>query len=382
MRNRLELEKIEDRDLASYAMRGSSSRGRAHHEEEHPYRTVYQRDRDRIVHCSAFRRLEYKTQVFVYHEGDYYRTRLTHTLEVAQISRSIARALRLNEDLCEAIALSHDLGHPPFGHAGERALDDLMKEDGGFEHNLHSLRLVEHIEHRYPDFRGLNLSWEVREAIAKHAKDPGDPTLQEFRAFPNPSIEAQVVDLADSIAYNSHDLDDGLMSGLITEDQLGSVALWRRAGSFIETQKKLSPNILKYQIIRRIINAHVGDMIRQTENNIKRLMIETADQARAQSERAVDFSVDLRRERKELKDFLWENMYRHHRVIRMEEKAYNVIMRLYEAYDRRPELMPIHVHKQLENIEKRRLICDYIAGMTDRFALEEHQKLFDPTSRV
>ncbi len=382
MRNRLDAEKLEERELASYAMKSRQSRGRIHSEEEHPYRTVYMRDRDRVIHSSAFRRLEYKTQVFVYHEGDYYRTRLTHTLEVSQISRSNARALRLNEDLCEAIALSHDLGHPPFGHSGERALNELMEGSGGFEHNLHALRVVEHIEHRYPNFRGLNLTWETREAMASHSKIKDDPILEEFKGFPNPSVEAQMVDLADSIAYNSHDLDDGLTSGLIDESRLNEVALWRKARSFVESKGPMSPNITKYQVIRRIIDAQVGDMIRQTENNIRRFSVETADQVRALEERVVDFSADLRRERIELIEFLRERMYRHHRIIRMEEKAYSVIMKLFEAYERTPELLPENVYKQLDNVDKKRLICDYIAGMTDRFALEEHKKLFDPMSRV
>jgi len=382
MRNRQETEKLEEDSLAPYASKSKNSRGRINREDEHPYRTVYMRDRDRVVHSSAFRRLEYKTQVFVYHEGDYYRTRLTHTLEVSQISRSNARALRLNEDLSEAIALSHDLGHPPFGHSGERALNELMEGHGGFEHNLHSLRIVEHVEHKYPNFRGLNLTWEAREAIAKHSKSLTDPAVEEFHGFPNPSLEAQIVDLTDSVTYFGHDLDDGLTSGLISEGQLDEIAMWRKALKFVQLTGKMVPNITRYQVIRRIIDAQVGDMIRQTENNIKRFSVEIPDHIRAQNGYLADFSADMRRERTELKEFLRHCMYRHHRVIRMEEKAYNVVIKLFEAYDRTPELLPANVQKQLENVDKKRLICDYIAGMTDRFALEEHEKLFDPMSRV
>ncbi len=382
MRDRRESEQLEERELSPFAARSSLTRGRIHNEDEHPYRTPYMRDRDRIIHCGAFRRLEYKTQVFVYHEGDYYRTRLTHTLEVAQISRTIARALRLNEDLCETIALSHDLGHPPFGHAGERALNELMADHGGFEHNVHALRVVEHIEHRYPGFRGLNLTWETREAMAKHSKVEGHDSLLEFDAFPNPSVEAQMVDMADSIAYNSHDLDDGLTSNLIKKEDLDGLSLWHKAKAFAESRVSMTDNISKYQIISRIIDAQVGNLIRQTENNLKRFSIETPDQVRQQTEKVADFSVDLRRERKELSEFLRSAMYHHYRLIRMEEKAYNVIMRLFEAYNRRPELLPPSVQEKLDTEKQERLICDYVAGMTDKFALEDYQKLFDPMSKV
>ncbi|MBI4828488.1 MAG: deoxyguanosinetriphosphate triphosphohydrolase [Nitrospinae bacterium] len=382
MRTRADAEELEERELAPCASRARRSRGRLSIEDEHPFRTAYMRDRDRIVHCAAFRRLEYKTQVFVYHEGDHYRTRLTHTLEVSQISRSVARALRLNEDLVEAIALAHDLGHPPFGHSGERALNELMADHGGFEHNLHTMRIVEHIENRYPQFRGLNLTWETRESIAKHAKAPDHPTLTEFAAFPRPSVEAPVVDLADSIAYITHDLDDGLASGLIEERALLDVALWKKGRSYAEAGGVLSPAITRYQIIRRIIDLQVGDLIRQTENNITRHNVDSPDRARALAAPVADFSLDANRERREIKDFLMERMYRHYRVCRMEEKAYGVIARLFEAYDRRPELLPTHVRKNLATVEKKRLICDYLAGMTDKYAMEEYQKLFDPVARV
>jgi len=382
MRDRTEAERIEEENLAPYASRSSASRKRTHPEEEHPYRTIYMRDRDRIIHSSAFRRLEYKTQVFVYHEGDHYRTRLTHTIEVAQIARSMARALKINEDLCEAIALSHDLGHPPFGHSGEKALDELMQGRGGFEHNLHTLRIVDHIENRYPEFRGLNLSWETREAIAKHSKKPDDPSLAEFASFKHPSLEAQVVDLADSIAYNSHDLDDGLVSNLLTVDALTGTSLFKRFYVNASSRAGMTPKLANYQVIRRVINAQVGDAVRQTENNIRRFHIAQADDSRTAPQKIVDFSTDMRREHNELKAFLRKNMYRHYRVIRMEEKAYNVVNDLFKAYEKRKELLPPNVQKRFEDEEASRLICDYIAGMTDRYALEEHRKLFDPMTKV
>jgi dGTPase len=382
MFDRSATEEHESQWLAPHAMRNDASRGRRHEEEEHPYRTAFMRDRDRIIHSAAFRRLEYKTQVFVYHEGDHYRTRLTHTIEVAQIARTIARALRLNEDLCEAIALSHDIGHPPFGHSGERALGDLVADEGGFEHNIHALRIVDHVENRYPDFRGLNLTWETREAIAKHSKRPHDPSFDEFQAFKYPCLEAQVADIADSIAYNSHDLDDGLTSGLLAFETLGDVSLWRRIGQDVMARGGLPNKLATFQIIRRIINAQVGDVIRQTENNVRRFALATPDDIRNNDQPTAAFSGDMRREHKELKVFLRQNMYKSYRVIRMEEKAYRVIRRLFEAYDARPELLPPNVAAKLETEGKKRLICDYLAGMTDKYALEEYQKLFDPMARV
>lgn len=382
MRDRLEGERGEEENLAPCASRSGMSRGRVHPEEEHPYRTIYMRDRDRIIHSQAFRRLEYKTQVFVYHEGDHYRTRLTHTLEVAQIARSMARALRLNEDLCEAIALSHDMGHPPFGHSGERALDELMKNDGGFEHNLHTLRIVDHIEHRYPGFRGVNLSWETREAIAKHSRRKDHPSVQEFMDTPSPSLEAQVVDLADAIAYNSHDLDDGLESGLLDVEELCGASLFKRFYTAASSIANMTRKLVNHHVIRKVINAQVGDAVRQTENNIRRFRIASPDDARAIPEKVADFSADMRREHNDLKSFLKKNMYQHYRVIRMEEKAYNVVSDLFRAYDKRKELLPTHVQRRFDDEDKRRLICDYIAGMTDRFAMDEHRKLFDPVAKV
>ena len=382
MRERLESEHLEERELAPFAATSRNSRGRAHSEDEHLFRTLYMRDRDRIVHCGAFRRLMYKTQVFVYHEGDYYRTRLTHSIEVSQISRTIARALRLNEDLCESISLSHDLGHAPFGHSGQDALNELMSSHGGFEHNVHGLRIVDHIENRYPNFRGLNLTWETREAIAKHAKTKGEDSLIEFAAFPNPSVEAQIVDMADAIAYNSHDLDDGLTSNLIHWESLDDLVIWQKAKLSSNSKMDFSNNVFKHHIIGRIIDRQVENLIRQTEENLEKLSINTPDQVRQQAIKVANFSKEFTEERKELSEFLCKTMYKHHKLTRMEEKASNVIVRLFEAYKRRPELLPPTVYKKRDTETIERLICDYIAGMTDRFALEEHQKLFDPMWKI
>ncbi|MBI5814822.1 MAG: deoxyguanosinetriphosphate triphosphohydrolase [Nitrospinae bacterium] len=381
-RSRDDTERLEDQLLAPYASKTRDSRGRRHPEEEHPYRTIYMRDRDRVIHSGAFRRLEYKTQVFVYHEGDHYRTRLTHTIEVSQIARSMARALHLNEDLCEAMALSHDLGHPPFGHSGERALDILMKDHGGFEHNAHAMRIVDHIENRYPEFRGLNLTWETREAIARHSKRPDNPMFAEFMGFPHPSIEAQVADIADEIAYNSHDLDDGLESGLLKEDALNDTALWKRFYGEIPSEFKITKRHARYHMIRKIINAQVSDAVFHTESEIERHSITSPDGARNCKEHSCGFSDEMSKDHMELKKFLRDNMYKSYRVIRMEEKAHEIVTRLFEKYAHRPEILPPRVQRQLEFEDRSRLICDYIAGMTDKYALEEYQKLFDPMSKV
>lgn len=382
LRNREEAERIEEANLAPYASFSAHSRGRRHQQDEPLFRTAYMRDRDKIIHCAAFRRLEYKTQVFVYHEGDHYRTRLTHTIEVSQIARSMARTLRLNEDLCEAIALCHDIGHPPFGHSGEKALDTLMSEDGGFEHNAHALRIVDHIENKYSGFRGLNLTWETREAIAKHAKRTDDPMMEEFAQFQNPSLEAQVVDLSDAIAYNSHDLDDGLESGLLAFREMEGAPLWRGFYQSVMSKEGMTPKIARHHIIRRIINTQVEDALNNTANNIRMMALKKADDARRAPLPVVSFSPEMDGEHRDLKKFLKANMYSHHRVLRMEEKAYGVVSGLFVKYDRKPELLPPHVGKRLVTENRRRLICDYIAGMTDKYALEEYQKLFDPAARV
>ncbi len=374
--------------LAPYAAKSADTRGRRHVEPEHPFRTPFQRDRDRIIHCNAFRRLEYKTQVFVYHEGDHYRTRLTHTIEVAQISRTIARALGLNEDLAEAIALAHDLGHPPFGHSGEKVLDELMKEHGGFEHNAHSLRIVEELEKRYPGFSGLNLTWEVREGIVKHNSEHDRPGLNaEYEKDKSPCLEAQIVDVADEIAYNNHDIDDGLSSEMITPDALKEVGLWQE--NFEAVKRKIGPEedfkVLKYQTIIRIINAQATDLVETVLKAIDEGGIKSLEDVRERGGIA-NFSPDMEKKNRQLKKFLIENLYRHHRVIRMADKAERIIKELFKAYLRAPKLLPPHVYAQIEGSggkkEKHRVVCDYIAGMTDRFALDEFKKLFDPYEKV
>lgn len=375
---------LEPKRLAPYAMFSKNSRGRRFKEEEHPFRPVFQRDRDRIIHCNAFRRLEYKTQVFVYHEGDHYRTRLTHTIEVAQIARTIARALGLNEELSEAIALAHDLGHPPFGHTGENTLAQLMKGYGGFEHNLHSLRIVEYLERRYPGFKGLNLTWEVREGIVKHCSEHDRPdAVREYAPSKAPCLEAQIVDVADEIAYNNHDIDDGLSSDMLSVSQLKDVNLWQEN---YERIKDASPKeefkIHKSQAVIRIINQQVTDLIEQITKDIKKRKIASVEDIRDIGEPIARFSQDMNRKNTELKKFLKKNLYSHHRVIRMADKADRILKALFKVYSDEPQLLPPHVYAELEEKGKERLICDYIAGMTDRFALDEYKKLFDPYERV
>jgi len=383
---REELEGREEQWLAAYAMRSKDTRGRQHPEPEDPFRTVYRRDRDRIIHSTAFRRLEYKTQVFVNHEGDYYRTRLTHTLEVAQIAVSIARLLRLNEDLVDTVALAHDLGHPPFGHAGEDALRDLMKGQGGFDHNIQGLRIVDLLEERYPGFPGLNLSWEVRESINKH-RTPYNHLGLEVALDPQTSslLESQIADIADEIAYDNHDLDDGLTSGLIKEDDLKELALWEQARDAVETRapKKMGAEIRKYQIIRELINRQINDLVQESCRQLGRHQIESIADVRACRDRLIGFSAGMQELRKPLKAFLWTNLYHHYRVNRMADKAKRFITELFQVYLKKPEQLPNTTRSRIERGENpARVVCDYIAGMTDRYCLEEYRKLFDPFERV
>jgi dGTPase len=377
---------IEEREelLAPYAQKSKFSRGRQHKEKEHDYRSCYQRDKDRIIYSTAFRRLEYKTQVFVNHEGDYYRTRLTHTLEVSQIARSIARTLRLNEDLVEAISLAHDLGHTPFGHSGEDALHEIMKDEGGFDHNTHGLRVVDCIEERYPDFPGLNLTYEVREGIIKHSTpfDFPRPAIL-FEATESPLLEVQVVDVADEIAYDNHDLDDGITSGLIKETELSGIKLWAEKEREIRRRyPHIKDEIKKYQIIRSLINAQVTDVINRTEANIKRFKIHNHVSATKIPERVVTFSREMQELRKTMRGFLLKNLYQHYRVVRMSNKAYRFITSLFGVYLDKPEQLPPTTQGRLKKEGKHRVICDYIAGMTDRYALDEYKKFFEPYERV
>jgi len=376
-----------DSCLAKYSASSASSRGRKYKEKEHPYRTNYQRDRDRIIHSAAFRRLEYKTQVFINHEGDYYRTRLTHTLEVAQIARTIGRVLDLNEPLIEAIALAHDLGHTPFGHAGEAILNELLKDDGGFNHNIQGLRIVDFLEKRYPEFPGLNLSFEVREGIAKHSTryDTRDSLkdFPEFGANEQPTLEAQVVDIADEIAYDNHDIDDGLTSELITFKDMSKIKIWTETKKRMKHSLKLNPEVFKHTMIRNLINAQVTDLIETTFKDIRKHRINSLDKLRKRKERTAKFSQGMRNLRIPLRKFLYEKLYCSRRVLRMTDKSKRFIKELFENYYHNPWQIPSDFqNKENKNFFLKRVIADYIAGMTDRFALDEYQKLFDPYKKV
>ena len=384
MLTRTEIEKQEHSLLASYAVKSAESKGRNYRENEHVYRSLYQRDKDRIIYSTAFRRLEYKTQVFVNHEGDHYRTRLTHTLEVTQIAKTIARALRLNTELVEAIALAHDLGHTPFGHSGEDALGKLMAEHNGFDHNSQGLRVVELLEKIYPDFPGLNLTYEVKEGIIKHSTpfDKAKP-CSDFENSGSPPLEVQVVDIADEIAYDNHDLDDGLASGLITEDKLSTIKLWKKSSQAIkERYPKLDKKIGRAQTIRSLINLQVTDLIENTEKNFEKFKIKTLSDVRKFENRLVTFTPEISALRKPLRNFLMKDLYNHYRVIRMSKKAYRFIENLFVTYADNPEQLPKAQSAQLKTEDKFRVVCDYIAGMTDRYALEEYNKFFDPYKKV
>jgi dGTPase len=384
MLNQKQIKEYEDIFLAPYAMKSCDSKGRKYPEKEHSYRSAYQRDRDRIIHSAAFRRLEYKTQVFVNHEGDYYRTRLTHTIEVAQIARTIASALRLNADLTEAIALAHDLGHTPFGHAGEEVLNELMKGCGGFNHNVHGLRVVDYLEERYPSFSGLNLSWEVREGIVKHSSlfDKAGK-IKEFSGKEMPTLETQVVDIADEIAYDNHDIDDGLTSGLIREDDLAKLAIWENINRQISGKYvKINVELRKYLVIRSLIDIQVTDLISQTENKIKKLKLASSLEAKKCGSKIVTFSRSMLDSRKPLREFLMKNLYHHYRVVRMSNKAKRFIVELFENYIKKPDQLPTQIQIKIPKDGVKRVVCDYIAGMTDRYALDEYKKLFYPYEKV
>ncbi|HEY7331090.1 MAG TPA: deoxyguanosinetriphosphate triphosphohydrolase [Gemmataceae bacterium] len=373
----------EDEVLAPYAIRTRQSRGRRHPEELHPFRTLYQRDRDRIVHSTAFRRLMHKTQVLITQTNDHHRTRLTHTLEVAQISRTIARRLGLNEDLTEAIALSHDLGHPPFGHAGERALDECMAEHGGFEHNLHALRIVEVLEYRYADFPGLNLSWEVLEAMALHSKRRDALAIAEFTGVGQPLLEAQVADAADSLAYDAHDIDDALSIGLITPDDLQEVELWRRVREDVRRQHgELSPEQFQPTMVRRLIDRMVRDLLEHTVQRLRHERIRALADVRNASTRLVEPSPAMRALKTELEQFLGRRVYYHSRVQRMAVKGGRILRQLFDEFCRAPRLLPERYSRRIDGQRPERVVCDYIAGMTDRYAQDEFLRLFQPYSLV
>lgn len=367
--------------LAPYASDPATSRGRRHPEQPAPTRDAFQRDRDRIVHSTAFRRLVYKTQVFLNHEGDLFRTRLTHSLEVAQLGRSIARSLRLNEDLVEAIALAHDLGHTPFGHAGQDALDECMRNHGGFEHNLQSLRVVDELEQRYPQYDGLNLSFETREGILKHCSlanatriEAGEPggVGRRFRERTQPGLEAQLCNLADEIAYNAHDIDDGVRSGLISIERVSEVTLFDRyRRETLAEYPQLQGRRVLYETIRRMLSAQVYDVIDATRSAIEAVAPADADAAR-RSAPLVLFSDGMRAESTELKRFLFRNLYRHERVVQTADQAQGVVRALFDAYLADASEMPEgYGHRA----DRHRAVADYIAGMTDRFAIREYERL-------
>ncbi len=372
---REEREAKERGELSPVAALNALSKGRVHPEPEHEVRLAFERDRDRIIHCTAFRRMEFKTQVFFYHEGDYFRTRLTHSLEVAQISRSVALALSLNETLAEAVALAHDLGHTPFGHAGERVMDELVRGQGGFEHNRQSLRVVDLLEYRYPSFPGLNLTYEVRQGIAKHSSEHDHPDIAGFGAG-FPSLEAQIVDVADEIAYNNHDLDDGLTSGKITLDQLQGIPLWRETADRSRADHPgISRSMLRHETVRRLINAQVSDLIRSVEANLRRLKVRTREEVAGCGEKLAAFSPEMSERNRELKGFLYRELYQHPDVKARAEGAQVIIRVLFQAYLADSSRLPQWVRRQAERDGRERAVCDYVAGMTDKFALDEHARL-------
>jgi dGTPase len=376
--------------LAPYAADPAVSRGRQHNEPAPAYRSEYQRDRDRIIHSAAFRRLEYKTQVFVNHEGDLFRTRLTHSIEVAQVARSIARALRLNEDLTEGIALAHDLGHTPFGHAGQDALNACMKDYGGFEHNLQSLRVVDELEDRYAAFPGLNLTFETREGILKHCSIKNAAAMgdlgRRFIEKQQPSLEAQQTNLADEIAYNSHDVDDGLRSGLITVEALNTVTLFREQYETVRSlYPELPPRRTIHEVVRRLIGCQVIDLVETSKARLDQAAPENTDAVRNHGKPLIAFSDAMLEKNLELKRFLRTNLYRHYRVHRMSAKAGRTLTALFEAFLDDPRLLPEDAQQQAALLEKAsgkdgraRVVADYIAGMTDRYAITEYERTFNP----
>lgn len=385
---------IKQSPIAPYACHPEATRGRLFAEEESSNRTVFQRDRDRIIHSAAFRRLEYKTQVFVNHEGDHYRTRLTHSIEVAQLARSLARSLSLNEDVAEAVALAHDVGHPPFGHAGEDALREVMKPYRGFDHNAQTIRVLTTLELRYAAFDGLNLSWEVLEGIAKHNGPVKNPhsTLAEYNTKHDlalhtwPSAEAQLASLADDIAYHNHDIDDALRAGLFEIDDLLEIPL---VGEMFQQVNQQYPNIqkrrLSHEAVRRVINAMVLDLLSQTSQNLADANVQTVDDIRSAGRALVAFSPEMQAVHRQLKQFLMARMYRHFKVNRMTSKARRVVKQLFYIFMEEPECLPQQWRMQVsltpDEASKAAIISDYIAGMTDRYAMQEHRRLFDLSSQ-
>lgn len=367
--------------LAPYALLSRDSRGRFHHDHEPDYRTRFQRDKDRIIHSEAFRKLEYKTQVFVNDAGDYYRTRLTHTLEVAQIGRTLARALGVNEDLTETVCLAHDLGHPPFGHAGEDILNQVMAEHGGFNHNHQSYRVVTELETRYPQFPGLNLTYETLEGIAKHETEYDLSDAAEFDPETRGSVEAQIANVADELAYNAHDLDDGLQSGLITPYQLEQLEIWQQLCERLEWNGGELTEIDRHRFIRELVGMQVSDVLEETMRRLDELKPESSLDVQKHPANIMAHSASQKVINRALKDFLYENMYRHFRIVRMQERAEHFIRRLFQSYVKEPQQLPNSYRTRIDEKGTHRVVADYIASMTDRSALLEYRHLFDPIMR-
>ena len=376
---REKLEELETAVLAPYALKSAQSRGRVHDEAESANRTAFERDRDRIIHTTAFRRLEYKTQVFVFYEGDHYRTRLTHTLEVAQLGRSVARGLGVNQDLTEAICLAHDLGHSAFGHAGEHALNRLMKEHGGFNHNTQSFRVVTLLEERYPGFAGLNLTYETREGMLKHETDYDKSDVGDYEPDKRASLEAQIANLADETAYNAHDLEDGLRAGLFVPEDLDELVIWQELKAAVgwDNGRSFTP-IIRREITRELIGLSVNDILENTAVNLDAYQIDSPEKVQAHPDNLVDYSAEFGIKVRQLKQFLLQHMYRHYRLMRMQTKAERFITEIFNAYLKEPKMLPTKAQEKLGELPLPRVITDYIAGMTDRYALQEWQKLFDP----
>lgn len=380
MFTRQQLEEHEELTLAPVGMRSRATKGRAFPDKEPRYRTSFQRDRDRVIHTSAFRRLEYKTQVFNNFEGDYFRTRLTHTLEVAQVGRTIARALGANEDLIETICLAHDLGHAAFGHSGEMTLNRLMKEHGGFDHNRQSLRIVTELEQRYPDWPGLNLTWEVREGIVKHETEYDVADAAQFDPELRGDLEAQIANTADELAYTTHDLDDGLRSGMLTPELLKNLELWQLLVENVGWTGREMTDLMRHQLIRRLIGLLVSDVVEATDERIRKSKANNALDIQKLDHNVIGYGDEFQRRNREIKDFLFKNLYNHPRVAGMANRAEEVLTTIFRAYEKDPGMLPADFQEAIEERGKYRAICDYLAGMTDRFAMHEFERLTDTSS--
>jgi dGTPase len=379
--SRQDLEAAEEKSLAPYACHSGRSRGRAYPESGPGFRTNYQRDRDRILHNSSFRRMEHKTQVFITSEGDYYRTRLTHSLEVAQIGRSLAAALGANEDLVEAVCLAHDMGHPPFGHSGELVLARLMEGHGSFDHNRQSLRIVTLLERRYSEFPGLNLTWETREGIVKHETAYDISDAEGYEPSQRGGLEVQITNVADEFAYTAHDLDDGLRSGILQEDDLEGLWLWDFLKDKVGWKTGPLNELVRHRMIRDFIGLAIEDIVSETDRRLTRGKIQTLEDIRTAAEPMVAYSSPLQEPLRALRERLLTQLYRNYRVMRMAVKAEKFLTELFQAFVASPDILPGSIRQKMQGEDPYRIICDYIAGMTDRFALEEHQKLFDPHTR-